>query len=267
MTEGSAMKEPLSGVVPIKRGKVSDMAVEAIDNLIIRNNLKEGDGLPSEKSLSETLAVGTRSIREALKILEARGIVSVRHGKGAFVAGTSKENVVKYLADSLRMTLIADESLLFELVYVRMVIEASVASDVARSRTADDLARFSKILEALEKAHKEKSIEDYNRLDVVYHKAIIDASGNRILSALYDRMNSLLLASFSKTGYVRGSTKESIQEHRLLLDLIRKQDGKGAHALMIRHIKRSTESLKLHMKQIERSDRRQAAKSRGVSIK
>jgi DNA-binding FadR family transcriptional regulator len=143
-----------------------------------------------------------------------------------------------------------------------MVIEASVASDVARSRTSEDLANFSDILEALEKSHKEHSIEEYNRLDVLYHKTIIDASNNRILSALYDRMNSLLLASFSKTGYVRGSTKESIQEHRLLFDLIKKQDSKGAHALMIRHIKRSTESLKIHMTEFERNDRKKATKPR-----
>jgi GntR family transcriptional repressor for pyruvate dehydrogenase complex len=241
------------------------MVVEAIETFIIKNKLKEGDCLPSEKNLSETLAVGSRSVREALKILEARGLVSVRHGKGVFVAGTSKENVVKFLADSLRFTLIADEGLLFELVYVRMVIEASVAADVAASRTPDDLARLAEILAALEKAHKEQAIEDYNRLDAMFHRAIIDASGNRILSALYERMTSLLLASFSRTGYVRGSTRGSMQDHVQLLDLIAKQDSAAVYALMINHVKRSTKSLKMHMKGLETSERSSSTKAPGSS--
>jgi len=245
------MKDVIDGITPINRGKISDMVVESIENLIIRNNLKEGDSLPSEKALAETLAVGSRSVREALKVLEARGIVSVRHGKGAFVAGRSKDNVVKYLADSLRLTMMADVGLLLELVDVRTMIEASVVADVARTRTANDLARFTEILAGLEKAHKEQAIEDYNRLDAVFHKSIIDASRNRILSALYERMTSLLLASFSKTGYVRGSTKDSIKEHRQLLEFIKSQDGPGSRALMIKHIKRTAASLKLHMKGLE----------------
>lgn len=245
------MTESLKGIAPIKRSKVSDTVVQAIEKLIIANKLKPGDGLPSEKSLAESLAVGTRSIREAIKVLEARGLVSVLHGKGTFVADTSKENVVKFLADSLPVTLITNESLLLELEYVRRIIEASIAADVAASRSSDDVARFSEIFSALEEAHTTQEIEDYNRLDALFHKAIIDAAGNRILSALYERMTSLLLTSFRKTGYLPGSTEESISDHRQILECIKQQDSTGARAIMSSHIKRTTKSLEIYMKGLE----------------
>jgi len=244
------MTETLKGIAPIKRNKVSDTVVEAVEKLIISNKLKPGDGLPSEKSLSESLAVGTRSVREALKILEARGLVSIQHGKGSFIADSSKENMIKFLADSLRLTLITDEKLLLELVYVRRIIEASVAADVASTRTDEDLYHLSEILAALEKTHKAHKIEDYNRLDALFHKAIIDAAGNRILSALYDRMINLILTSFKKTGYLRGSTKDSIAEHRKILEYIQNKDSVGVNSMMSTHIGRTTKSLSRYIKKL-----------------
>jgi GntR family transcriptional repressor for pyruvate dehydrogenase complex len=241
------MPNTLTTPSPIRRKKISDIVVEAIENFIITNELREGDKLPSEKDLAGLLEVGTRLVREALKVLEARGVIDVLQGKGAYVAGKSKENFTRALADSLRFTLTLDKDLLFELMYVRTIIESSVAADIAAKRTEEDVARISEILVALEAAYKEKDIAEYNRLDVLFHKQIVDSADNRILTTLYEKLTSLLLTSFNKTGYMRGSTKESIKQHRELLEAIRGRDESGARTTMSTHLMMSAERLRAHM--------------------
>jgi DNA-binding FadR family transcriptional regulator len=109
-------------ILPLKREKISEKVVAVIQNYIVRNNLKRGHRLPSERVLSETLNVGTRSIREALKNLEARGIVRIEQGKGAFVEEKYRDDFVRFLADSLELTLTRDQNLIVELMYVRKII-------------------------------------------------------------------------------------------------------------------------------------------------
>jgi GntR family transcriptional regulator, galactonate operon transcriptional repressor len=151
----------------------------------------------------------------------------------------------------LRFTLTTDSNLLLELMYVRTIIEASVVADIALRRTNEDLKNISGIFDELEKAYKEKAIDKYNRLDVLFHEQIIDIADNRILSALYERLNSLLLTSFSKTGYMPGSTKESLQQHHSLLDAIRDRDDQAARALMTKHIALSTEKIKTQLRRMD----------------
>ena len=241
------MPNMLTAPTPIRRKKISDSVVEAIENYIITNGMQVGDKLPPEKDLAAMLEVGTRLVREALKVLEARGMVDVLHGKGAYIAGKSKEDFTRALADSLRFTLTLDKDLLLELAYVRTIIESSVVADVAIKRSDDDVKRLSDILNALETTYKERNIDEYNRLDVLYHKQIIDTANNRILTTLYEKLNSLLLTSFSKTGYMRGSTKESIKQHRELFEAIKQKDGNGARSIMGTHLTMSAERLRAHM--------------------
>lgn len=235
----------LTNVAPLRRKKVSDMVVEAIENLIISNGLKEGDKLPSEKDLARTLAVGTRLIREALKVLEARGLVDVLPGKGTYIAGRSKEDFARSFADSLRLTLTLDKDLLLELMYMRLIIETSVVVDVAQKRSDEDLGRLSETLDSLEKAYKENQVDEYNHFDVQFHKQIIDIVNNRILTELYEKLNNLLILSFNKTGYMDGSMEESVRQHKSIFEAIKSRDESTARTLMIKHLTMSVERLRV----------------------
>jgi len=84
-------------IAPVKKIKLSDEVTHALENIIIENDLAPGDKLPSQSELSTKLQVGTRSIREAIRTLESRGMVETRQGKGVFV----KENNMDYFLDTL----------------------------------------------------------------------------------------------------------------------------------------------------------------------
>jgi len=234
-------------ILPLKREKISDRVVQVIQNFIVRNDLKRGDRLPSERVLSETLNVGTRSIREALKNLEARGVVRIEQGKGAFVEDKYREDFVRFLADSLELTLTRDQSLLVELVYVRKIIETSAVADIAAAHDPEVIERLEEVLRALTAAKNAGDQDEYNRLDVMFHKAIIDATKNRILVAIYDRMTNLLLESFTKTGYAHGSPQRSLKEHRKMVAYIKSGDAAGAGTAMADHLEHTMQTLRSHM--------------------
>lgn len=231
-------------LLPLEREKTSDRVVKVIENYIIRNRLKRGERLPSERELSETLNVGTRSIREALRNLEARGVVRIEHGRGTFVEEKYRDDFARFLADSLELTLTRDQNLLIELVSVRKIVETSAIADVALTRSEEIVERLKQVLGALEAAKDARDQEAYNRLDVTFHKTIIDATGNRVLTAIYDRMTDLLLESFAKTGYVRGGAERSFSEHREMVESIALRDPTRAERAMASHLEKTVNTLR-----------------------
>jgi len=234
-------------ILPLKREKISDKVVQVIQNYIIRNDLKRGARLPSERELSETLNVGTRSIREALRNLEARGVVRIEQGKGAFVEEKYRDDFVRFLAESLELTLTRDQDLLVELVYVRKLIETSVIAEIAALHDAEVIERLEGMLRTLLAAKNAGNQDEYNRLDVMLHKTMIDATGNRILIAIYDRMTNLLLESFTKTGYAHGSPERSYREHSEMVDSVRSGDSDRARAIMDEHLAHTMKTLSSYL--------------------
>jgi GntR family transcriptional regulator, transcriptional repressor for pyruvate dehydrogenase complex len=106
------------------------------------------------------------------------------------------------------------------------------------------------VLARLKESCDAGDIDEYNRRDVLFHKTIIDALDNRILTAIYDRLNTLLLLSFETTGYLRGSPRRSLREHTELFEAIERKDRAGAAELMRRHLEQTTRSLASHMERL-----------------
>lgn len=243
------MEDPkrVEAILPLKREKISDKVVQVIQNYIVRNNLRRGDRLPSERELSETLNVGTRSIREALRNLEARGVVRIEQGKGAFVEEKYRDDFVRFLAESLELTLTRDQNLLVELVYVRKLIETSVIAEMAAVHDPGVIARLEEVLAALLAAKNAGDQDEYNRIDVMFHKTMIEATGNRILIAIYDRMTNLLLESFTKTGYAHGSPERSFREHAEMVEDLRAGDPDRARTVMDEHLAHTMKTLRSYL--------------------
>jgi len=79
------------------------------------------------------------------------------------------------------------------------------------------------------------------------HKTMIDATGNRILIAIYDRMTNLLLESFTKTGYAHGSPERSYREHSEMVDSVRAGDSDRARAIMDEHLAHTMRTLSSYL--------------------
>ena len=236
--------EHMLGIAPLKKMKIADEVTHAIENLIIENNLSPGDKLPSQAELSEQLQVGTRSIREAIRTLESRGMVKTLQGKGVFV----KENNLDYFVETLMGSFVfhfpQQKDLLVDLTNTRRVIESQSIHDVAENPPKGFISFFSRMIEELDEKALQKDIDAYNMLDMELHRSIIDATENKILISLYKHLTDLLIRSFSRTGQVRGSLETSVRDHHEMLQAITARDGSRAKEIMEKHINLTLDKIK-----------------------
>lgn len=223
-------------IEPLKKVKISDEVTHALENIIIENDLKAGDKLPSQAELSEKLKVGTRSIREAIRSLESRGLVETKQGKGVFVKETNLDYFLETLMGSFIFQFPAQKDLLIDLTKTRRIIESQAISDIAANPPKGFVSHFAHLVEELDLKAEENDIDAYNILDFELHNTIIDATENKILISLYKHLNSLLIRSFSQTGYVRGSLETSIADHHKMLEAIVSKDSERAKRTMEQHI-------------------------------
>ena len=169
---------------PIQKTQISDEVTVRLESYIVENKLTEGDKLPSERELANTLGVGTRIIREVLQRLQTRGIIEIVHGKGSFVVNRDVEAYIRHLVGSFRFLQPEEDKLLLELSYVRQIIETAAVEESARHSDADFVTDLEKTLAKQIEAEQKGDVELYNNLDLEFHRTIVNSNGNKLLSAL-----------------------------------------------------------------------------------
>jgi len=223
-------------IKPLKKIKISDEVTHALESIIIENNMSPGEKLPSQSELSEKFKVGTRSIREAIRTLESRGIVETRQGKGVFVKENNMDYFLETLMESFVFNFPEQKDLLVDLTNTRRIIESQSIYDVAINPPRGFVSLFARIVDDLSVKAEENDIDAYNLLDVELHRSIIEATGNQIIISLYKYLTELLVRSFSKTGSVQGSLETSMSDHRKMLEAIAAHNGQAAKEAMEKHI-------------------------------
>jgi len=212
-------------------GTVPAEVVRQLDRLIAVRNLQDGDRLPSERDLAASLAVSRPSLREAVRILEAHGRLTVRHGTGVFVRRATG-------GDALAGVISAERVRLRDLFQMRLVLEvpaAGWAADAATDAQLDDLAD---ILAELARGSGRRPI-DYERLkelDSSFHMGIATAAGNPFLSQTMEVLQRMLAASMETTLKIPGRLQKSRRAHEHILAALRARDARAAERAMRSHI-------------------------------
>ncbi len=170
----------MNKIKPLKKTKLSDEVTKAIENIIIDNNLQPGDKLPSQSELGKSLNVGSRSIREAIRSLESRGLVETKQGKGVFVKNSNMDFFLEMLKTNLVFQLPKELKTLIDLANIRKMIETGVIYSIAVNTPPELMSTLTKLIEKMEEKADSNDIEAYNILDVEFHKAIIKASGKTL---------------------------------------------------------------------------------------
>ncbi|RMF47458.1 MAG: FadR family transcriptional regulator, partial [Deltaproteobacteria bacterium] len=132
---------------PIRPKKISEEIVEQIRNLISEGQLKPGDRVPSERELASVLGVSRPSVREAIMVLEAMGLVESRQGGGTYVRSLTESS----LADPLTSMVEKNPKMLYDLAEVRMGIETWSAYLAAQRATEEDIARIEELFREMER--------------------------------------------------------------------------------------------------------------------
>ncbi len=227
----------INKITPLKKLKRSDEVTLALEDIIKENKLQPGDKLPSQADLSRNLEVGTRSIREAIKVLESRGMLETRPGKGVFVKSNNLDFFMESLMGSLLFKVQDQKDLMIDLTKVRQIVESHALYDLAAQPKDVYVSRFAELIDTLDSLGEKKDIDTYNVLDYELHKLIIESTENKILIIFFSYLSELQMRVFSKAGYVRGSLEESMADHHAMLDAIIEQNPERAKKIIERHLK------------------------------
>lgn len=155
-----------------------DTALHGLRALIADGTLRPGDRLPSEGDLCERLGVSRGSLREAIRMLAALGVLETRHGSGSYVGDLHAADLIRSL--SLTVGLLPLEAIL-ELYEMRRALEAHAASLAAARIDDGELAGLGQLLDELEAS---SDGEEQSRLDHEFHLRIAEVAGNEALASL-----------------------------------------------------------------------------------
>ncbi len=161
----------------VEHGRTADEVVQQVESLILDGVLRVGDRLPGERELSKRFDISRPILREALKILEQRGLLSSRHGGGTFIA-----DVIGEIFSQPVMDLIArHRRATHDYLEYRREVEGFTAGFAAERATAADKGILAGIIDAMREAHAAEDAEKEAALDVEFHNAVGEAAHNIIL--------------------------------------------------------------------------------------
>jgi DNA-binding FadR family transcriptional regulator len=224
---------------PIARQKTYELVEERLLGLIASGRLVPGDPLPSERELAQQYAVGRSSIREALRMLESKGVI--RSSGSASLTVAEFGNALNHSLDFLLSVDQADFTELFE---VRHMLEAE-ASALAAARHVDaDAEEMARQIEAMEAGLGDE--QEFITADLRFHMAIAQATRNRLIVHLMHAIRSQLQRSLATSFHVPGSPQHAIEMHRLILQVIAAREPDEARRRMHEHVSSVQESATRH---------------------
>lgn len=223
---------------PIKKQRVSDLAVEQITRWLSSQQWKPGDTLPSERRLMEHLGISRVAVREALRVLEVMGLVEVRPGRGIFVTQPDHS-----IFGPLERWLSIHQEALLEHFEVRMLIEPHAAGFCAQRASKDQIGAMKKALQKFKEANARKDLIGMIRSDTQLHQLIAVATGNRTLATLMGTFTSSLLEGWKASLRVEGRGDKTVLEHGAIVEAIERGDSEKAQTLMREHLKSAVREL------------------------
>jgi len=214
------------------RGTRARQTVRRIAEMIQGGEYAPGDRLPSERQLAEQLQVGRTSVREAIRRLEAIGLVESRHGIGTFV----KDPRAQLIRSSLAPHLITDVRTQQEIFELRMIMEVEAAARAAVSASRDDIETMRRRMEEVETAIARLDMQSMIIADVEFHRQLFIATGNETLLGLMDSIIDLL-RDVRRDGFNDVTLHpEIIAGHRDILRAVEARRPEAARKAMRKHL-------------------------------
>lgn len=238
----------------IDQGKTADAAVRQIEELILQGVLRPGDRLPAERELAGRLDISRPILRDALKILDNRGLVRARHGEGTFIADVIGTVFKAPMIDLVRR----HQRAVFDYLEYRRDAEAIAAGHAAERATQSDREILTRVFASIENAHRAADPLQESRADVEFHTAITEAAHNVVLTHMMRSCYRLMAeAVFHNRERLYGNPawRDSlVEQHRAIFEAIMARDTDGARAAAREHIDFIVSALKT----VESADRREA---------
>jgi GntR family transcriptional repressor for pyruvate dehydrogenase complex len=212
------------------------MIVDQIRLLIRQGDLAAGDRLPAERELCERFGVSRVTVREALRVLEANGLVEIRVGArgGAFVTAPTSRLVGEGIADLITLSTMSA----LEVTEARIVLELGITPLVCERATEEDI---SALYEICDRSSAALEGDEYPlALSAEWHTRYAQAAHNGALAMLVESLHDPLIMSLERAREAAPlHGRRGVTEHRALVDAIAERDVARATELMSTHLERT----------------------------
>lgn len=203
---------------------------EAVKAYIIEHDLKAGDPLPPETELAQQLNVSRNSVREAVKALEALGILEARHGTGLFVRDFNFDPIL----DNLAYRILFDLKPLMDVLEIRLHLEYSMVDKVIQKATPEQIQRLRAVLNQMRAAAEQGYYSA--EADRAFHRHLYDNVNNHVLWQILDVFWTVLRQAEDHAALPRPTdVVEAYQVHVPILAALEAGDAKAMRAAIVHH--------------------------------
>lgn len=233
LTQDRAPEELFS---PINTGRTSSHIVDQILALVHERRLKVGDQLPPERTLCTLLSASRPSVREALRVLESRGLLRIQVGArgGAFITVPSNHKAGQGLVDLLRTS----SPSVAAVTEARAVLELGVLPLACERATSEDIEDLRRIVDAERTASELGTYESGESIN--FHVRLIRCAGNQVINLLEATLHDAVLESIKITqSDPHVNRRRGMTEHKQLIDAIERRDPDAAVRIMRTHLGRT----------------------------
>lgn len=217
----------------IKKQHLSEQVADQIQEMILKRQYEVDERLPSERDLATSLGVSRNVVREAIKLLQERGLVTVQSGSGVYICAQEAEMVSRSVGLYVRRQEIST-SHIFE---VRWILEVENVRLAAHKITPEDIEILEACLDRSEKSLSDPAL--FTKIDVEYHRLLAVATGNPVLPLLLDTITDALDAQIQKTSVLPGAQANALRHHRAIFEAVKAKNPAQAQDAMINHLKDS----------------------------
>ena len=227
--------------VNLQRSKLSEQIADQLEAEIISSG-KVGERLATEQQLAERFSASRTIVREALKILRARGLIASRTGSGAYITCPNVEDLSHMLSRMIRMNGIGYR----DIYDVRYYMEAAAVRAVVAHATDAQLDVLDEILARLR--NRNLGFMERRDLDFRFHEQIARISGNALLSLMVETMAHIFKDVIEIGIFVEGGIDDAIVRHQRIMDALRTRDADMAEKMVFEHLDQSRKNYQVYYK-------------------
>lgn len=207
---------------------LAEQAADQLIDYITTQNLAPGDRLPREQDLCGILGVGRSTVREAIKRLSSRNILTVRQGAGTFIA--QQTGVAE---DPLGLIFEKDKGrLVWDLLEIRLLIEPEFAKSAALKATPEQGRELSRLCDEIDR--QIRAGENYLENDLAFHTLLARCTPNTVLPKLLPIINAAVMLFTDMTGM--SLKQETMDTHRQISEAVLRRDPQAAYDGMMMHV-------------------------------
>ena len=205
---------------PIDSSSVVERVIQQITKMVSLGRFKMGEKLPSEFELMDELKVSRNSLREAMKILSAMGIVEIRRGDGTYICTKVRPSIFDSVIYSMMIESSSDE----EIVELRQLLDEDVLKLAIRNCTSAEIEHLQQMIVQMRQCFQQGELSQAAKVDYEFHMFLIECAKNSFLSRIVTGLYSLFAGSIEKNIRTEDFFAMAADHHQEIVDCIASRD-------------------------------------------